>query len=489
MSAASATATCTGAPERSALRLDYGLLTQPVSWARTARDISLRRMRSPLNHRFRLAVAVCTVLLLLAPSRPAAHEVPANVTVLVFVRPEGNTLRLVVRAPLEAMRDINWPLRDSVYLELDRVEPHLRAAAKTWLADYIEVLENGRRLSDGTVKAVRVSLPSDRSFASYDEAIAHLNAPPLANEELPWKQAMIDAVIEYPIQSDQSKFSLRPGLAHLGVRTVTVLRFLPPGSGERVYQYVGNPGLVRLDPRWHQALWQFVKLGFFHILDGIDHLLFVLCLVIPFRRLKPLVVIVTSFTVAHSITLIASATGLAPNALWFPPLVETLIALSILFMAFENIVGAKLERRWLIAFVFGLVHGFGFSFVLRDSLQFAGSHVVTSLVAFNIGVELGQLLVVSIAIPVLALLFRRVVAERVGTIILSALIAHTAWHWMAERWGELRQYQLTWPTLDAAFLAGAMRGLMLVLIVVGVVWVLYGLFGKLLGRSLKEVTD
>ena len=147
------------------------------------------------------------------------------------------------------------------------------------------------------------------------------------------------------------------------------------------------------------------------------------------------------------------------------------------------------ERRWLIAFVFGLVHGFGFSFVLRESLQFAGSHVATSLVAFNLGVELGQLLVVAIAIPVLAFLFRRVVAERVGTIILSALIAHTAWHWMSERWGELRQYEFTLPSLDAAFLASAMRALMLLLIVVGVVWVLYGLFGKLLGRSLKEVTD
>lgn len=447
-------------------------------------------MRSPLNQRFRLAVAVCTVLLLLAPSRPAAHEVPANVTVLAFVRPEGNTLRIVVRAPLQAMRDINWPLRDSVYLELDRVEPHLRAAAKTWLADYIEMYENGRRLPGGVVTAVRAALPSDRSFESYESALAGVHGPALpADVQIPWQQAMVDAVIEYPITSDQSKFSLKPGLDHLGVKTMTVLRFLPPGGGERTFQYFGDPGIVRLDPRWHQALWQFVKLGFFHILDGIDHLLFVLCLVIPFRRVKPLVIIVTSFTVAHSITLIASATGLAPSALWFPPLVETLIALSILFMAFENIIGAKLERRWLIAFVFGLVHGFGFSFVLRESLQFAGSHVATSLVAFNIGVELGQLLVVAIAIPTLAILFRRVVAERVGTIILSALIAHTAWHWMSERWGQLRQYEFTLPTLDAAFLASAMRALMLLLIVVGVVWVLYGLFGKLLGRSLKEVTD
>src|SRR4029077_14421226 len=152
--------------------------------------------------------------------------------------------------------------------------------------------------------------------------------------------------------------------------------------------------------------------GFEHILDGIDHLLFIFCLVIPFRKIRPLIGIVTAFTVAHSITLIASAAGLAPSGLWFPPLIEVLIALSIVYMALENIVGPKLERRWMLAFGFGLVHGFGFSFALRDSLQFAGSHLLTSLLAFNVGVEIGQIAVLCVAIPVLALVFKHVVAER-----------------------------------------------------------------------------
>ena len=108
----------------------------------------------------------------------------------------------------------------------------------------------------------------------------------------------------------------------------------------RAFEFYGDPGLVRLDPRWHQAAFQFVKLGFLHILDGVDHLLFLVCLVIPFRRLRSLVAVVTSFTVAHSITLIASAYNLAPDALWFPPLIETLIAVSIVYMALENIVFA-----------------------------------------------------------------------------------------------------------------------------------------------------
>src|SRR4029078_6168609 len=150
---------------------------------------------------------------------------------------------------------------------------------------------------------------------------------------------------------------------------------------------------------------RFVQEGFAHILGGTDHLLFLFCLVIPFRRLRPLIAVVTAFTLAHSITLIASAYNLGPDALWFPPLIETLIAVSIFYMALENIVGTNVERRWMIALGFGLVHGFGFSFALKQTLQFAGSHLLTSLVSFNVGVELGQLLVLALLIPVLEILF------------------------------------------------------------------------------------
>ena len=97
---------------------------------------------------------------------------------------------------------------------------------------------------------------------------------------------MLDVLFEYPIQSDRSKFSIHVGLWRLGLRVVTVLRFVTPGGAVRAFEYSGEPGLVRLDPRWHQAALQFVKLGFFHILDGIDHLLFLGCLVIPFRRFR-----------------------------------------------------------------------------------------------------------------------------------------------------------------------------------------------------------
>ena len=342
--------------------------------------------------------------------------------------------------------------------------------------------ENGQRLGGQELVAVRASIPSDRSFATYDEAIAHMLGPRLPDDtEIFWQQAMLDALFEYPIASDQSEFAIDPTLARLGLRTRTVLRFVLPDGTVRAFDYRGNPGLVRLDPRWHQAAFRFIGLGFEHILDGIDHLLFLACLVIPFRRIRPLVAIVTSFTLAHSVTLIASAFDFAPDALWFPPLVETLIAMSIVYMALENIIGARLKKRWLITFGFGLVHGFGFSFALRETLQFAGGHLLTSLLSFNVGVELGQLLVIVLFVPALAVVFRFAVAERVGTIILSALVAHTAWHWMTERGGQLMQFQFqpALPTFNLTLLAEAMRWGMLILIVVLIVWLMSLVFPQL----------
>ncbi|MDB4877662.1 MAG: hypothetical protein JWM41_4108 [Gemmatimonadetes bacterium] len=431
-----------------------------------------------------MTLSIAFALVLALPGTPFAHDIPSRVTVLAFVKPEGHTLRLVLRVPLEAMRDVNFPARGPGYLDFEAAAPLLHDAAKVWLADDVTLYENDAPLPAPRIVATQVSLPSDRSFADYAGAVSHVTGLPLPPEtQLMWKQAMLDVVLEYPIASDRSRFSIDPAFARLGVRTTTVLRFVPPNGAERAFEYVGDPGLIRLDPRWHQAALRFVRLGFEHILDGIDHLLFIFCLVIPFRKIRPLVAIITSFTVAHSITLLASAYGFAPDALWFPPLIEVLIALSIVYMALENIVGAKLERRWIIAFGFGLVHGFGFSFALRESMQFAGAHLLTSLVSFNVGVELGQLLVIALAVPALSWAFKHVVAERMGTIILSAIVAHTAWHWMLSRGAVLREYRFQIPVFDAALAASAMRGLMLLLVIAGAAWAMFELYGRLIGPS------
>ncbi|MDB4893422.1 MAG: hypothetical protein JWL61_5277 [Gemmatimonadetes bacterium] len=424
------------------------------------------------------------------PTAGEAHDIPNRVTVVAFVRPQGNVMHVVLRVPLEAMRDIEFPLRPLGYLDISKSEPLLRQAATTWLADYLTLYEGDTPLDAPHISAVRVSLPSDRSFVTYEGALQHLRAPALdSSVDLPWTQAMLDVSLEYAITSDRSNFSIHPSLAHLGVTTSTSLRFLPPGGAERAFRYDGDPGLVRLDPRWYQAAFTFVRLGFTHILDGIDHLLFVLCLVIPIRRIRPLIAIVTAFTVAHSITLAASALGFAPDALWFPPLIEVLVAISIVYMALENIVGARTDRRWMLAFGFGLVHGFAFSFALRESMQFAGAHLAMSLLSFNVGVELGQLFVLALTIPVLALVFKYVVAERMGTIILSALVAHTAWHWMLDRGAALREYRFAWPALDASFAVSLMRASMVAIVAAFALWAMSALGRRLAASDAKHEVE
>ncbi len=421
-------------------------------------------------------------LVLSAPSGPRAHDIPSDVLLQVLVKADGNQLRVLVRVPIASMQDVNFPQRGPGYLDIPRADAALRDAAMQWIADDLDIYEEDERLEGQELVAVRASIPSNRSFATYDEALVYMLGPRLPDgTEIFWQQAMLDAMFEYPIQSAQSNFSIDPTLARLGLRTRTVLRFVLADGSVRAFDYRGNPGLVRLDPRWHQAAFRFIGLGFDHILDGIDHLLFLACLVIPFRRIRPLVTIVTSFTLAHSVTLIASAFGFAPDALWFPPLVETLIALSILYVALENILGVRLKRRWLVTFGFGLIHGFGFSFALRETLQFAGGHLLTSLLSFNIGVELGQLLVIVLLVPALAVFFRFGIAERVGTILLSALVVHTAWHWMTERGAQLMQFrfQPAFPVFDLSLLAAAMRWGMLILIIVLLLWLMSLVFPQM----------
>jgi hypothetical protein len=256
---------------------------------------------------------VIVALLLAAPS-PTAHEIPNEVTIFTFLKPEGNRLTFLVRAPARALRDIPVPRKEGVYqgyIDFERAGPAFHDAATMWIADFVKLYEEGRQLPYPEVAAVRASLPGI-AFESYDQALASISGPPLPQRDEPRVgRSLLDVEFSFPIESDQSRFSISPGLTRLGVRVNVVLRFLPPGGAERAFDVHGDPGIVQLDPRWHQAALRFTRDGFDHILDGIDHLLFLLALVIPFRRLRSLVVVVTAFTLAHSVTLVASAYGMS----------------------------------------------------------------------------------------------------------------------------------------------------------------------------------
>ncbi|EHR71602.1 hypothetical protein BurJ1DRAFT_2776 [Burkholderiales bacterium JOSHI_001] len=411
-----------------------------------------------------LLALCCTVVSGLA----RAHDIPSDVKLQVFVKPQAQQMTLLVRVPMAALREVDVPLRPGGFIDLPRAEPALREAVGVWLLDKLTLYEEGQVLPRPGIVQMRIALAADASFTDYGRALVHLAGPRLPDtEQLYWNQQWLDVQLQVPIASAQSHFAIEPRFARLGLRVALALRFLPEAGPERAYELHGDPGRVDLDPRWHQAAWRFVQSGVWHILQGSDHLLFLACLVIALRRLRALVLTATAFTVAHSITLLATAFGFGPQGLWFPPLVETLIAASIVWMALANILGGQTHRRWVMAFAFGLVHGFGFAFALRESLQFAGSHLVSALLAFNLGVELGQVAALAVMLPLVAALLR-VVPERGGVMVLSALAAHTAWHWMQERAEAWWQHPL--PRLDAADLSQVLAWAIAALLVGMALW-------------------
>jgi hypothetical protein len=399
---------------------------------------TLRRLR----HAAALLLA-CTAFCAL-PAR--AHEYKLDAVMTAFFKVEAKEAHLVIRAPLYVFKAVKFPVK-GIEIDADNAGPAIERALAALQQD-IAIFEDDRPLTATRARG-RLTLPSDRSFESYDQAQAHVARALEPGVGIVVDQGYVDAHLSYGIVSPDAVFSIRTTAApELGDMLKLAVRYILPDSVGRAMVITSRSGTVPLNPTWLQAAAGFVGAGIEHIVTGYDHLLFLLCLVIPLRGVRQIVTVITGFTIAHSFTLIGAAFGLAPAGAWFPPFVETVIALSIVYMALENIVGVEFRRRVLLTMLFGLVHGFGFSYGLKEDLQFAGTHLVVSLFAFNVGIEIGQILVLIVMLPALALVHRYLLPGRVGMIILSAVVAHVGWHWMEDRWGDL--VNARWPALDAA---------------------------------------
>lgn len=201
-------------------------------------------------------------------------------------------------------------------------------------------------------------------------------------------------------------------------------------DGRQSERYVLGVGLET--PSRGAVAWQYTVLGFTHILPkGLDHILFVLGLFLLASRLRPLLWQVTAFTLAHTITLGLSIYGVIALP---ATLVEPLIALSIVVIAAENLLTGRLHAwRVFIVFGFGLLHGLGFAGVLQE-IGLPRDEFVTGLVSFNIGVELGQLAVITLAFLAVGLWFRERPWYRQRIVLpASALIALVGLYWTIER--------------------------------------------------------
>ncbi len=210
-----------------------------------------------------------------------------------------------------------------------------------------------------------------------------------------WRKAPKSIYINYELFSDDA-----PAASNIA----SIYR------NNKVESFVFSPSnrMLRLEPKqipWWQQAKSFLLLGIKHILTGYDHLLFLLTIIILGGNLKSLFKIITAFSFSHSITLTLAVLNIFTLPARF---VESMIALSIIYVAAENLwrdPEKATKQRWLLSLFFGLIHGLGFAGILRE-MSLTKTNLLSSLVSFNIGVEIGQVAIVSLAYLILLALKR-----------------------------------------------------------------------------------
>ena len=150
------------------------------------------------------AIIAIMILMSSLTSVVKAHDIPASVTVHMYVKPEGDTLKILLRVPLESMSELVYPTFGPGYLDFEKADPVLLDAAHVYLTQEIQVFEEGQLIEDKMITAYRATSSQDRSIQSWETAIENINKPPLTNEEkLYYGQAVLDVFYEFTIKSDQ----------------------------------------------------------------------------------------------------------------------------------------------------------------------------------------------------------------------------------------------------------------------------------------------
>ncbi len=208
------------------------------------------KIRQPLV--FRIAAATVFALALQLPI--GAHDIPDEIVLQTYVKPEQGRLQLLLRVPLLAIADANLPKDGTGYLAMPYIDPALREAANQVL-NGIVVLEENERLTAFDVAGARISLPSDRSFTSYEGAVTRVRGPKLPDEtRIYYNQGFLDLEVHFPIRSPASRFAMRVlfgrGMAN---RTATYINFIRPDGAVREFRMHDDTSLVRLDPQIHET--------------------------------------------------------------------------------------------------------------------------------------------------------------------------------------------------------------------------------------------
>ena len=255
----------------------------------------------------RAAFAILAALILWPPAT-SAHDVPDNVSIVAFLKPENGRMLILVRMPANALIDFIFPtLFDSNWLDLKNINGLPEDGAKVWIADLLSIYEDDNALPTPKVIAARLSRAGDSSFNTFQDAFSLVNGDRLPTDSLLTQDtATVDALLETPIRSVDSHFSFEPRFERVGVRVTTTLSFLPPNGGIRQFQYEGDPETFELNPSWNYAVARFFRAGFAHYLSESDYLLFLLCVALVFRRLRVLAWFSVAFATAQSFALVSS---------------------------------------------------------------------------------------------------------------------------------------------------------------------------------------
>jgi len=361
--------------------------------------------RANLIQLFGPAIRVLLVLLTLATAPAFAHDPGLSAARLKFggdklaVRLTFARDEIALIAPMDADRDgrITQP-------EFDAARARLESLAKESFA----VRLDGREIPPSAVAVVL-----DESNAIHFD----LDFPPAQGSRLILRSLLIDKL---PRGHRQFLSLLDAG------ENALAQRMLDAANNSFECDLAALP----IHQKRPHAFWGFLPLGIEHILLGFDHLAFLLALLIAGGKARETVKIITSFTVAHSITLGLATMDVVKVS---PGVVEPLIAVSIIYVGLENIFRREIKRRWLLTFAFGLVHGFGFASALRELGVGAGVKAVTPLLSFNLGVEIGQIAIAALILPLIWKLRQqpRFVIRYVPAC--SILVALAGGYWLIER--------------------------------------------------------
>jgi len=391
------------------------------------------------------ALVVATAIGTAASAAANGSDLPQEVVLQGYVNVDDARAHLLVRVPLALLASFPLPKRGPGYLDLTNIEPRLRQAAAA-ISRQLELSTGGATLQPATSE-VQLSLLSDRSFASYANALAHLQAPPLpASTDLFWSQGYLDIHYEYPLASPSSNLWIRLNVPELGQRIKLRLQYIGAGAAARSYEIAGSPSWIPLDPRWYDAAWFFARVGFVDTFS-VDRFVFLLCLIAPFRRFRGLGGLVVLIAALQALTLTGAAEGALADvdAGWLPAFADTVLAAALLVAAVANLATPTLRRRILVAAVVASVGGFGLGRLLMSAAPFAGAHPLIASVGFNVGAALGTFAGVAIGFVALRVLFAIVLGPLVGVIVVSLLAGHAGWHGLIDSGRELGRQLLSMP--------------------------------------------